>query len=70
MRISFRVFEVTIGCMGIKHIPHEVLAKVPPALCWPRLSLMLPDEPFVPTPSERDGVELSERLTFPVPLSA
>src|SRR5262249_21514225 len=70
MGISFRVFEVAIGCMGIKHIPNEVLAKVPPALRWPWVSLMLPYEPCVPTPSERDGIELGERLPLPFPLSA
>ena len=32
----------TAGLHRLKHVPDEVLAKVPPALRWPRLSLMLP----------------------------
>jgi hypothetical protein len=64
------VFFVGSSCMGIQHIPHEVLAKVPPALCWPRLGLMLLHQPSVSSASERYCIHASEWSTFAISLSA
>jgi hypothetical protein len=62
MRVGFGVLVVAVWCLGVDHVPHEVVAHFPPPLRWAWVVLMLPDEPCVPTARERNRIQSGERL--------
>ena len=64
------VLMVAFGCLGVDHVPHEVIAHLPPTLRRPRIAFVLSNEPRIPAPCERYRVLLGERLAFTVPLCA